>query len=60
KGGYSLPKGEEELDENLNLKLDGKELNQISGIEIKLSLSGHKKKISLQSFVRLKKFISIY
>ena len=61
KDGYSSPKGEEELDENLNLKLDGKELNQISGIEIKLSLSEHnKRKISLQSFVRLKKFISIY
>lgn len=60
KDGYSSPKREEELDENLNLKLDGKELNQISGIEIKLSLSGHEKKISLQSFVRLKKFISVY
>jgi type II secretory pathway pseudopilin PulG len=60
KDGYSPPKGEEELDQNLNLKVDGDELNQVSGIEIKLSLSGHSKKISLQSFVRLKKFISVY
>jgi type II secretory pathway pseudopilin PulG len=60
KDGYSSPKGEEELDTNLNLKLDGEELNQISGIEIKLSLSEHERKISLQSFVRLKKFMSVY
>lgn len=60
KDGYSSPKGEEELDENLNLKLDGEELNQVSGVEIKLSLSEHERKISLQSFVRLKKFISVY
>ena len=60
KDGYSSPKGEEELDENLNLKLDGEELNHITGIEIQLSLSGYDKKISLQSFVRLKKFISVY
>jgi prepilin-type N-terminal cleavage/methylation domain-containing protein len=58
--GYLLAKDEKELDKNMNFRLDGEELEQISGVKISLSLSGYNKKIDIESFVRLRNSISVY
>ena len=57
---YIPTKDEKGLDKNMNFRLDGEELEQISGVKISLSLSGDNKKIDIESFVRLRNSISVY
>jgi len=49
-----------QLDKNLNLKLDPDELNEVTGIRIRLWLKGYGKSLNVENYVRLKKSYSVY
>ncbi len=58
--GYSESQKEIILDENILPYQNQKLLEKISGVKVKLTLSGYGKKLYLENFIRLKKSISVY
>jgi len=58
--GYLEPQKEIILDENILPYQNQKLMERISGVKVKLTLSGYGKRLSLENFIRLKKSISVY
>jgi len=58
--GYLPVKDGKDIDRNMNLRLDEKELELITDVKIELTLKGYGKRMELENFIRLKNSISVY